>query len=140
LSTVAQDLNVYLASEKSESFDAVVSAFTIHNLSPEERKKVCAEVFRILKPGGVFVNADKIASDDVTAHEATLARQIEQFSVFKLQGRPDLQDEWIAHYSEDERIKLTEKEWEKELQKSGFLQIKKNMRAGMEAVYTGRKG
>ncbi len=139
LTAVAEDLNTYLVSEKPESFDAVVSAFTIHNLSADKREKICKEVFRVLKPGGIFVNADKIANNKTSVHKMELSRQLEQFSVFKLQGRPDLETGWTTHYLEDEENKLLETEWESDLQSAMFTQVEKILRIGMEAVYVARK-
>jgi ubiquinone/menaquinone biosynthesis C-methylase UbiE len=44
------------------SFDAVISNFALHHLSHDD-KKVCAhEVWRVLKPGGVFVYGDQHAN------------------------------------------------------------------------------
>jgi ubiquinone/menaquinone biosynthesis C-methylase UbiE len=44
------------------SFDAVISNFALHHLSHDD-KKVCAqEVWRVLRPGGVFVYGDQHAN------------------------------------------------------------------------------
>jgi len=51
----AADLSMFPA----RSFDAVVSNFALHHLSHED-KKVCAqEVFRVLRPGGLFIYGDQ---------------------------------------------------------------------------------
>ncbi len=46
------------------SRDIVVSIFLFHELPPEVRAPVLAEVFRILKPGGLFVLADSVQFGD----------------------------------------------------------------------------
>jgi ubiquinone/menaquinone biosynthesis C-methylase UbiE len=46
------------------SLDIVVSIFLFHELPPEVRPSVLAEVFRILKPGGLFVLADSVQFGD----------------------------------------------------------------------------
>ncbi|MCJ8268366.1 MAG: class I SAM-dependent methyltransferase, partial [Psychrosphaera sp.] len=54
----------WLESQKSESFDVVCSCWAFHNWSKEYRAKVFAQVSRILKRRGMFINADKIACPD----------------------------------------------------------------------------
>jgi|ERR1700722_18850416 len=51
----AADLNQF----RAESFDAVVSNFALHHLKHAEKKKCAAESFRVLRPGGRFINADQ---------------------------------------------------------------------------------
>ncbi len=46
------------------SQDIVVSIFLFHELPPEVRGPVLAEIFRVLKPGGLFVLADSLQFDD----------------------------------------------------------------------------
>jgi tRNA (cmo5U34)-methyltransferase len=56
------------------SFDAVISSFAIHHCSPARVKVLYAEVFDLLRPGGVFVNAEHVASTTPRLHEEFLAR------------------------------------------------------------------
>ena len=44
------------------SFDVVVSSFAIHHCAPERQRVLYGEVFGMLRPGGVFVNAEHVAS------------------------------------------------------------------------------
>ena len=46
------------------SQDIVVSIFLFHELPPKVRGQVLAEVFRVLKPGGLFVLADSVQFGD----------------------------------------------------------------------------
>jgi ubiquinone/menaquinone biosynthesis C-methylase UbiE len=46
------------------SRDIVVSVFLFHELPPEVRGAVLAEVFRVLKPGGLFILADSVQFGD----------------------------------------------------------------------------
>jgi len=48
-------------SAPEESFDAVISALAIHHLENPDKRVLMGRVWRWLKPGGVFVNADQIA-------------------------------------------------------------------------------
>lgn len=41
-------------------FDAVVSALAIHHLDDEAKRDLCARVLEVLRPEGVFVNAEQV--------------------------------------------------------------------------------
>jgi tRNA (cmo5U34)-methyltransferase len=42
------------------SFDAAVSSYAIHHLTSERKRALFAEVYRLLAPGGMFVNMDVV--------------------------------------------------------------------------------
>jgi SAM-dependent methyltransferase len=55
-------------------FDAVISSFAIHHCSPARVKALYGEVYEILRPSGVFVNAEHVDSATPALHEAFLAK------------------------------------------------------------------
>ncbi|MEU3570272.1 class I SAM-dependent methyltransferase [Kitasatospora sp. NPDC036755] len=52
---VAEDLSDI----PDESFDVAISSFALHHLELDTYPKAAAELLRVLRPGGVFVNADQ---------------------------------------------------------------------------------
>jgi len=55
------------------TFDVVVSSFAIHHCAPARQRALYGEVFALLRPGGVFVNAEHVASPTEHLHHEFLA-------------------------------------------------------------------
>ena len=53
-------LGDYTAAEWDDSYDAVVSALSIHHLPDEAKRKLFVRISNALQPGGIFVNAEQI--------------------------------------------------------------------------------
>lgn len=87
----------------SASLDIVASAYTVHNFLDDYRTRVLAEIVRVLKPGGVFVNGDRYALDDPAEHlKATQDEVRGYFRTFLAMDRPDLLEQWVVHLFSDE--------------------------------------
>ncbi|MFN8024764.1 MAG: methyltransferase domain-containing protein, partial [Acidimicrobiales bacterium] len=55
-------------------FDAVVSSFAIHHVVDERKRSLFGEVFARLRPGGVFLDLEHVASPTPSLHRAFLER------------------------------------------------------------------
>src|SRR5262245_60594400 len=69
---VAHTLDLPLP-ESLGTFDAVVSSFAIHHVTHERKRELYGEVFRRLRPRGVFLNLEHVASATPVLHEHFLA-------------------------------------------------------------------
>lgn len=139
---VEEDALKFLKKQKPSSFDVFASGFTLHNFTKEYRQKVIREIYKVLKSGGIFVNADKYAYDSDLKHKKSLKWQLKQFKEgYSKINRQDLADEWTKHYLEDDKPNVIMKEAEsiRSMSKIGFKDIKVVFRHQMEAVLFARK-
>ncbi|MBI4163165.1 MAG: methyltransferase domain-containing protein [Candidatus Aenigmarchaeota archaeon] len=95
---VLEDAVKFLKKQLPASFDCFVSYATMHNFDKTYRSSVLKEIFRVLKPGGLFVNGDKYALDNRIEFKRSFGRQIQRYkNVFTKMGRPDLLEQWTRH-------------------------------------------
>ncbi len=86
----------------AESIDLVASAYSLHNFIEAYRVRVLAEIFRVLRPGGIFVNGDRYGLDDTAEHTRLTQDEIRHyFQVFSALNRVDLLEQWIIHLFSD---------------------------------------
>ncbi|AMK77964.1 MULTISPECIES: class I SAM-dependent methyltransferase [Methylomonas] len=103
LSFSSEDALTALQALASESVDILASAYTLHNFHIDYRRRVLAEIYRVLKPGGKFVNGDRYALDDISAHTRSTQREVGgYFKVLTEINRLDLLEHWIVHLFNDE--------------------------------------
>jgi tRNA (cmo5U34)-methyltransferase len=105
LHLVEADALAALRTLPDASVDLVASAYTTHNFLDTYRALVLAEIFRVLRPGGTFVNGDRYALDDSLAQTRfTQAEARRYFDVLGGLGRYDLLEQWIVHLLSDESV------------------------------------
>lgn len=131
-----------LQSIASDSVDIVASAYALHNFLSGYRSRVLAEILRVLKPGGVFVNGDRYAIDDPAEHLRQLQEEIRgYFRVFREMQRLDLLEQWVVHVFSDESEEhlMRLQPALNEMEALGYTQVKQHYRDGVNALVSGAK-
>ena len=138
---IKEDCLEYLKKAKGNSFDAFASAWTLHNFKKDYRKLVLKEIYRVLRRGGLFINADKYALDDPKEQKKESESHIARFAEFERLGRPDLKEKWTQHYLEDEKpeIIMIEAQAKSEMKEIGFVNIETVYRKSINATITAEK-
>jgi SAM-dependent methyltransferase len=136
LKIVLDDGLHFLTNQPSHAFDIIASGYVLHNLIGDYRARLYDEIWRVLAPSGLFVNADKYAQT-VEAHREALRWQLNSFfDVFVTRQRYDLLREWVLHYVEDEaagRV-MPEADAIRRLNDLGFADVRIACRRYMDAV------
>jgi tRNA (cmo5U34)-methyltransferase len=87
----------------SDSVDVVASNYAIHNFLDDYRSLALAEIHRVLKSGGLFINGDRYALDDRAAHLLDTQETVRRwFKLFREMDRLDLLEDWVVHFYSDE--------------------------------------
>jgi len=126
----------------TESVDLVASAYTLHNFQADYRKQVIQEMFRVLKPGGRFINGDRYALDDISAHTRSTQKELGgYFKVLTGINRLDLLENWTIHLFNDESENHIMRETIalRQLADAGFKQIELKLRLEVNALVSAVK-
>jgi len=141
LKIVLEDALGFLAALSAETIDIAASGYVLHNLTEDYRDQVYSEIFRVLRPGGLLVNADKYAQEG-QAHRDALRWQLGLFfDVLAPRQKYDLLRDWVLHYVEDEmpgRV-MPEADAVARLARAGFIDETIVYRNHMDAVLVARK-
>jgi ubiquinone/menaquinone biosynthesis C-methylase UbiE len=122
---VVEDLSEF----PDASFDVVISSFALHHLELDTYKVAAAELFRVLRPGGRFINADQFCrvmgpagsperAADVLDLLTAKAKHYQQHASFE---RMLLQIDLLPRFMrEDGEILTTPEYWTDALDAAGF--------------------
>ena len=60
-SNVTFEVTDYTTAPINGTYDSIVSALSIHHIDDDAKRALFAKIFRALRPGGTFVNAEQVA-------------------------------------------------------------------------------
>ncbi len=60
------------------TYDLVVSALSIHHLTDDHKEALFRKIFRVLEPGGFFINADQVSGENVLAEKINRCRWLKK--------------------------------------------------------------
>jgi len=126
----------------SNSVDVVASAYTLHNFEHSYRQAVIAEIYRVLKPAGQFINGDRYGLDDISEHTRLIQEEVKgYFKVLIEKQRLDLLEQWIVHLFNDESENhvMRESVALKQLAAAGFSALSFEHRMEVNALVTAVK-
>ena len=108
---------------KEGEFQIIISGYSIHNLTIEERYFLWNEIIRI-RPQ-IFVNGDKIADPDPDKHNFYYSREVEAIRkvYFERHNLKEVYEEWVEHYEYDEEIRLELEEIKEALGKQYRIEV-----------------
>lgn len=141
LRPVERDALEFVREQEEGRYDAFFSAFTLHNLHTSYREKLLPELFRVLKPGGLFVNADKYAPDGQAQFDALETQLGRFFDAFVPLGKYELLRDWVLHNVMDQSPQRCQRESEAvaQLEQVGFRNVAAEGRSNMQAVVVAGK-
>ncbi|WP_328603380.1 class I SAM-dependent methyltransferase [Amycolatopsis sp. NBC_00345] len=128
LEAIAEDLSVF----PDASFDAAISSFALHHMELDAYDTAAAEIFRVLRPGGRFVNADQFCR--VMGPVASRERALDVLDLLTAKARHYLleacfermllQIDLLPRFlREDGEILTTPEYWRDALKSAGFATV-----------------
>lgn len=124
------------------SVDVVASAYTLHNFVNDYRVLVIKEIWRVLKPGGQFINGDRYALDDIVLHTRLTQEEVSRyFNILIGLNKLDVLEHWIVHLFSDESENHLMRETPAlaQLKAIGFSDIQLSHRQQVNALVTATK-
>lgn len=131
-----------LKNTETASVDMVASAYTLHNFLEIYRNEVISEIFRVLKPGGQFINGDRYGLDNISEHTRMIQKEVGgYFRALTRVNKLDVLEHWIVHLFSDESENHVMRETFslQQLKQAGFKNIVLSHRCEVNALVTAVK-
>ena len=126
-----------LKNTATASIDIMASAYTLHNFLDIYRAEAISEIYRVLKPGGQFINGDRYALDDISAHTRAVQSEIAGFfKALIAVNKLDVLEHWIVHLfaDESENHVMRESFSLQQLEQAGFTAVSLSNRCEVNAL------
>ncbi len=123
---IHQDFLSALKSIEEGSISFVTSIYSIHNFDNRYRTELYREIYRILKVGGVFINGDFFASDDIDDNTKLNQERAKHYINALMQlNKSEYITEWVTHLIHDisQNIEMKESVTVDELKNLNFHEI-----------------
>lgn len=125
-------------------FDLIVSGYSIHHQTDERKQSLYAEIYRLLQPGGLFINIEHVAPATAWGESIWESCYIDGLcQLFERQGKPKERAEVVRAYREStERAANilapveTQCDW---LRRIGFVDVDCYFKIFELAVFGGRR-
>jgi SAM-dependent methyltransferase len=111
--------------KNEETFDVIVSGFSIHHQTDERKKELYEEIFDLLCPGGIFLNLEHVASHSLLGEK--LFEEVFVDSMVEFYGdkktRQELIDDFYNAEDKDANILATVEDQCDWLREIGFSDV-----------------
>jgi len=127
-----------------QSFDIIISGFSIHHLTDQRKKELYGEIYNLLTPGGIFINMDHVKSATHDVESTFEQYYIDHLHKFQFQTnseitRQEVADSFINRPDRDEdkpALVDVQCNW---LEDIGFKDVDCFFKLFVIAVFGGRK-
>jgi len=137
---ILDDATSFLQVTKNK-YDIIFTAYLLHNIKKDERSALIKLIYNCLNKGGIFIELDVIYNENEKISNLQFSWLAKQLDKYVKLGRPDLQQKWLKHITEDRnpnRI-LLESKLINELKDTKFKSIECIERYHSDALYIAKK-
>lgn len=117
------------------AYDAIVSALSIHHLADADKRALFVRVHEVLKPGGVFINADQVRGETDAIESRSHAKWLQRVRELGATDRELKQARERMKFDRAATVSV-QLEW---LREAGFREVACSYRNLIFAVYSGER-